>query len=170
MGAWRDPQAPGPLRAAAVRGDCGGGRRGAGSALGGSIELIDQTPGLFVRGTTCADTLEGGDAEIHIGDGRFTHLVYGEYNHGTLAAGRVETPWVVDYDHDLRVTAAGGYLVDNYGTSDRADFNRSNIAESFVPEVVDPEYGRIIVEEFLRRLRAGLPVLLPGRGAQPHRP
>ncbi|GII05232.1 hypothetical protein Pta02_72400 [Planobispora takensis] len=126
--------------------------------VSGPIALYDDTPGLYVEGTTRAETLEGGDAEIYIQDGVFTHLVYGHYNHGILEAGRVETPWVIDYDHDLRITAPGARHVDNYGSSSEAEFTRDDIAERFVPEVVDPGRGSIVVERFLDRLRAGLPV------------
>ncbi|MBG0830422.1 hypothetical protein HS041_21925 [Planomonospora sp. ID67723] len=126
--------------------------------VSGRIALYDNTPGLYVEGTTRAETLEGGDAEIYIQDGVFTHLVYGYYNHGILEAGRVETPWVINSDHDLRITAPGARHVDNHGSFSDAEFTRDNIAEWFVPEVVDPDYGSIVVERFLDRLRAGLPV------------
>jgi Leucine-rich repeat (LRR) protein len=130
--------------------------------VSGPIELYDDEPGLYVGGTTRAETLEGGDCEIYINDGTFTHLVYGFYNHGILETGTVETPWVINSDHHLDVSAPGARLVDNYGDDDDADFSRENIVESFVAEVVDPEYASIKVPEFLERLRAGLPVLRPG--------
>ncbi|MBG0814306.1 hypothetical protein [Planomonospora sp. ID82291] len=126
--------------------------------VSGRIALYDTIPGLYVEGTTRAETLEGGDAEIYIQDGVFTHLVYGYYNHGILEAGRVETPWVINSDHDLRITAPGARRVDNHGSSSDAEFTRDDIPERFVPEVVDPDRGSILVERFLDRLRAGLPV------------
>ncbi|GAA3447763.1 hypothetical protein [Planomonospora venezuelensis] len=126
--------------------------------VSGPIALYDSTPGLYVEGTTRAETLEGGDAEIYIQDGVFTHLVYGYYNHGILEAGRVQTPWVINSDHDLRITAPDARHVDNCSAFSDAEFNRDNIVEWFVPEVVDREHGSIVVEKFLSRLRAGLPV------------
>jgi hypothetical protein len=130
--------------------------------VSGPIELYDYYPGLYVGGTTHAETLEGGDTEIFINGGTFAHLVYGQYNDGILEAGTVDTPWVINYDHDLRVSAPGARLVDSYGDDDDADFGSENIVESFVAEVVDPEDAEIKVPEFLERLRAGLPVLRPG--------
>ncbi|MFF2901250.1 hypothetical protein [Streptomyces sp. NPDC057966] len=130
----------------------------------GPIALYASLPGLYVGGTTRAETLEGGDCEIQIQDGAFTHLVYGDYNSGILETRTVETPWVINYDHDLRVSAPGARLVDNYGDDDDADFGSENIVESFVAEVVDAEGESIDVPEFLERLRAGLPVLRPGAG------
>ncbi|MFH9198316.1 hypothetical protein ACH4KT_12820 [Streptomyces anulatus] len=132
--------------------------------VSGPIALYGALPGLHVGGTTRAETLEGGDCEIHIQDGAFTHLVYGDYNHGILEARTVETPWVINYDHDLRVSAPGARLVDNYGDDDDADFGSRSIVEAFVAEVVDREGECIDVPEFLERLRAGLPVLRPGAG------
>ncbi|MEU9095448.1 hypothetical protein [Streptomyces sp. NPDC048428] len=128
------------------------------------IALYGSLPGLYVGGTTRAETLEGGDCEIYIQNGTFTYLVYGDYNNGILETRTVETPWVINYDHDLRVSAPGARLVDNYGDDDDADFGSQNIVESFVAEVVDPEGESIDVPEFLERLRAGLPVLRPGAG------
>ncbi|MFG3702532.1 hypothetical protein ACGF5C_32355 [Micromonospora sp. NPDC047620] len=130
--------------------------------VSGPIALYEFLPGLYVGGTTRAETLEGGDCEIYIQDGTFTHLVYGYYNDGILEACTVETPWVINYNHDLSVSAPDARLVDNYGNDDNADFGSENIVESFVTEVVDPEYKSIKVPEFLERLRAGLPVLRPG--------
>ncbi|MCX4969160.1 hypothetical protein OHA98_31280 [Streptomyces sp. NBC_00654] len=132
--------------------------------VSGPIALYGSLPGLYVGGTTRAETLEGGDCEIYIKSGAFTHLVYGDYNSGILETGTVETPWVINYDHDLRVSAPGALLVDNYGNDDEADFSSENIVESFVAEVVDPEDESIDVPEFLERLRAGLPVLRPEAG------
>ena len=129
--------------------------------VAGDIELDDSRPGLYVAGTTRAETLVGGDAEIHIGDGAFTYLVHGHYNHGILETGTLATPWVINSDHDLRVDAPDAYHVDNYGDDADSDFNRSNIAAAFVSQVVDPEDATIIVQAFLDRLRAGLPVLRP---------
>ncbi|MER5981490.1 hypothetical protein [Streptomyces sp. NPDC001787] len=135
--------------------------------VSGPIALYGSLPGLYVGGTTRAETLEGGDCEIYIKGGSFTHLVYGDYNSGILETGTVKTPWVINYDHDLRVSAPGARLVDNYGNDDEADFNSENIVESFVAEVVDPEDESIDVPEFLERLRAGLPVLRPEAGGAP---
>lgn len=134
--------------------------------VAGSIALYEDMPGLYVGGFTRADTLEGGDAEIYIGDGSFTHLVYGYYNHGILSTGTVETPWVVNSDHDLRVKAPNALWVDNHGSgnSGQEHFTRNNIAESFVPEIVNTEYDMIDIPALLGRLRAGLPVLLPSHG------
>jgi hypothetical protein len=50
-------------------------------------------------------------------------------------------------------------VVDNYGSSDEADFVGGDIVTSFVPEVVDVTDEQIIVPKFLERLRGGLPVL-----------
>ncbi|MGW1659251.1 leucine-rich repeat domain-containing protein [Streptomyces atratus] len=130
--------------------------------VSGPIALYASLPGLYVGGTTRAETLEGGDCEIYIQDGTFTYLVYGDYNSGILETCTVETPWVINFDHDLRVDAPGARVVDNCGDDDEADFGSENIVESFVAEVVDPEYESIKVPEFLERLRAGLPVLRPG--------
>lgn len=132
--------------------------------VSGPIALYGSLPGLYVGGTTRAETLEGGDCEIYIQDGAFTHLVYGDYNNGILETRTVKTPWVINYDHDLRVSAPGARLVDNYGDDDDADYGIKNIVESFVAEVVDPEDESIDVPEFLERLRVGLPVLRPRAG------
>ncbi|MFJ6378887.1 leucine-rich repeat domain-containing protein [Kitasatospora sp. NPDC092039] len=129
----------------------------------GRIALYDDRPGLYVGGRTEAETLEGGEAEIHIHDGAFTHLVHGYYNHGSLVAGIVETPWVIYSDHHMELSAPGARWVDNHGDDDDADFAVGDgIAEAFVPEVVDAEDHCLDVDAFLDRLRAGIPVLRPG--------
>ncbi|GAB2441929.1 hypothetical protein GCM10027262_53000 [Nocardia tengchongensis] len=131
--------------------------------VNGPIALYEDWPGLYVGGHTRAETLEGGDAEIRIHNGTFTHMVYGYYNHGSLAAGVVDTPWAIHFDHYMALSAPGARWVDNLGVCDRdADFVAGNgLAEAFVPEVVDDE-GRLDIKAFLNRLRAGLPVLRPG--------
>lgn len=128
----------------------------------GAIEMWASYPALYVGGYTRADTLIGADAEVYIHDGAFTHLVCGQYNDGILETGIVQTPWVINSNHSLLVTAPGALVVDNYGENVDADFTKSNIMESFVPEVVLPEYHELDVLAFRDRLRAGLPVLLPG--------
>jgi hypothetical protein len=125
----------------------------------GRIALYEHQPSLHVEGFTRAETLEGGDAEVYINDGAFTHLVYGDYNHGTLLTGTVETPWVINYDHHMLVTAPGAQRIDNYGSDERADFSGAGILDAFVPEVVEVEDEKVDVEAFIARLRAGLPVL-----------
>lgn len=132
--------------------------------VNGPIALYETTPGLCVQGTTRAETLEGGDAEIYIEDGAFTYLVYGYYNHGILDTGVVDTPWVINSDHDLRVTAPGARRIDNFNPrshlfDDDADFACDEIAEHFVPEVLGRDGDSVDVGAFLDRLRAGLPVL-----------
>jgi Leucine-rich repeat (LRR) protein len=128
----------------------------------GSIALYESTPGLLVTGTTRAETLEGGDAEIYIGNGKFDWVVYGYYNHGILETGTVETPWVINSNHDLRVTAVDAYWIDNYGDDADCDFGRGNIGESFVKEVLDEDGDGIEVHAFIERLRKKKPVLKPG--------
>ncbi|MEV4367806.1 hypothetical protein AB0J71_12110 [Nonomuraea sp. NPDC049637] len=132
--------------------------------VNGPIALYEDRPSLYVGGHTEAETLEGGEAEICIHDGAFTHLVYGWYNHGSLRTGTVDTPWVIDYDHAMDVYAPGGRWVNNYDDDDDdAEFAVGDgIVEAFVPEVVDAEGRCLDVDEFLERLRAGLPVLRPG--------
>lgn len=130
--------------------------------VAGDIELDGARPGLYVAGTTRADVLVAGDAEVYLDDGTFTYLVYGYYNDGILDTGTVQTPWVINSDHDLRCTAPGARWIDNYGHDRDAEFTVANIAGSFVAEVVDPGYGTITVPAFVDRLRAGLPVLRPG--------
>ncbi|MFG2000604.1 hypothetical protein ACGFNU_15820 [Spirillospora sp. NPDC048911] len=131
--------------------------------VNGPIAVYDDRPGLYVGGRTEAETLEGGEAEIYIHDGAFTHLVHGYYNHGSLVTGIVETPWVIDFDHHMEIRAPGARWVDNYGDDDDADFSvGDSIVEAFVPEVVDAEDRCLDVDAFLDRLRAGLPVLRPG--------
>jgi hypothetical protein len=134
--------------------------------VGGRIWLEDYTPGLFVKGFTRAETLEGGNAEIYIQDGAFTYLVYGFYIHGTLQTGVVETPWVITSScHDMEVTAPNARsIMHNYhfsGAAEGYDFDKTNIVEAFVPEIVNVEYNSIDVKLFLERLRAGQPVLSP---------
>lgn len=115
-------------------------------------------PVLWVGGTTRAEMLCGGDCEIYIHAGKFDYLVYGEYNHGILDTGLVEVPWVINSDHDLRVNAPNARWVDNFGPD--YEFNRDNIRDAFMPEVLDPKQGdRIHVGSFQKRLRATLPVL-----------
>jgi Leucine-rich repeat (LRR) protein len=143
--------APGPFDLVAFGGDL---------TVGGAVAAYEPTPGVYVGGFTRAETLEGGDAEVYLGDGAFTHFVYGYYNDGILETGRVDTPWVVNADHDLRVTAPGATRVDNHGRD--GDFHRDTIAGSFVPEVIDAKRGNLDLEAFLDRLREGLPVLLDG--------
>jgi Leucine-rich repeat (LRR) protein len=128
----------------------------------GAIEMWESYPGLYVGGYTRADTLIGADAEVYLHDGTVTHLVYGEYNDGILEAGTVHTPWVINSNHSMMVTTPGAIVVDNYGENIDADFTKSNIMESFVPEIVLPEYRHLDVPAFRQRLHAGLPVLLPG--------
>ncbi|GIG59871.1 hypothetical protein Lfu02_42430 [Longispora fulva] len=130
--------------------------------VSGRIALYEDRPGLYVGGRTRAETLEGGAAEIHLHDGAFTHLVYGEYRDGALRTGTVDTPWVIDFDHEMVVDAPGACWVDAYGDAEHADFDRQGIVDAFVPEVVDPEDGELRLEELLDRLRDGLPVLRPG--------
>ncbi|MBL8917951.1 MAG: hypothetical protein JNJ54_03750 [Myxococcaceae bacterium] len=127
----------------------------------GDIALWDSTPGLFVGGSTTAETLQGGDCEISINGGTFRYLIYGYYNDGILDAGTVTVPWVINSDHDLRVSAEGARRVDNFSDDDAADWGRVTIPQAFLPEVLD-EDSRLDVDAFLERLRAGLPVLKPG--------
>ncbi|MGY0236162.1 hypothetical protein [Longispora urticae] len=127
----------------------------------GRIGFHDSLPGLYVGGRTEAETLEAGDAEVHIHDGTFTYLVHGYHNDGTLRTGTVETPWVIEHEHVMEVHAPGALRVDEYGTAAHADFSGFGVAAAFVPEVVD-EHVELRIDEFLNRLRAGLPVLLPG--------
>jgi hypothetical protein len=125
----------------------------------GPIELYEHRPALYVGGFTRAETLEGGDCEICIGNGAITHLVYGYYNDGILDAGRVEVPWVINSDHDLRITAPDAAWIDNFNGD---SFGQFSFQDAFVPEVLDHDEGertRIDVAGFLSRLRAGLPVL-----------
>ena len=143
--------APGPFDLVAFAGDL---------TVGGTLAVYDPAPGVYVRGFTRAETLEGGDAELYLGDGAFTYLVHGYHNDGILQTGRVDTPWVVNSDHDLRVTAPGALRVDNFGRD--GDFHRDTLAGSFVPEVLDERRGNLDVDAFVDRLRAGLPVLLDG--------
>ncbi len=128
--------------------------------VSGSIALYDERPGLWVGGVTRAETLEGGDCEIYIGAGKLDYIVYGEYNHGILDTGAVEVPWVINSDHDMRVNAPGARWINNFGNDDDYDFGTDNIAESFVPEVLDKSGSRIAVGAFVKHLRAKRPVLL----------
>jgi Leucine-rich repeat (LRR) protein len=130
--------------------------------VSGRVACYEYTPALYVGGYTRAQTLEGGDAEVYVSDGEFTGFVYGYYNDGILHTGTVRTPWVIRSDHDMEVTAPDAYLVDNYGDDDDADFTRENIADCFVPEVVDAKYGSLDMRRFSEQLLAGLPVLRPG--------
>lgn len=123
----------------------------------GRIALYDPTPGLFVTGTTRARTLEGGGCEIHIQDGTFEFLVYGQSDEGVLAAGKVGTRWVINAGHDLRIQAKDAVWIDNEGDSGDCDFNSENIEDSFVEEVLDGD--RIDVPSFLERLMDGESVL-----------
>jgi hypothetical protein len=123
--------------------------------VNGKIELYEYTPGLFVGGFTQAETLGGGDCEIYIQDGAFTYFIHGYYNDGILKTGAVNVPWVINNDHCLVTTAPDALFVDTYGSA----YGRHT--EVFVPEVLD-KYNAIDVHLFLKRLRAGLPVLLPG--------
>lgn len=153
VGELRGGDAAGEVELVVVTGDL---------TVNGPIALYDDRPGLYVGGRTEAETLEGGEAEIHIHDGAFTHLVHGYYNHGSLVAGTVETPWVIYSDHHMELSAPGARWVDNYGDDDDADFAVGDgIVEAFVPEVVDAEDHCLDVDAFLDRLRAGLPVLRP---------
>nr|BFD95273.1 hypothetical protein KitaXyl93_66330 [Kitasatospora sp. Xyl93] len=153
VGELRGGDAEGGVELVVVTGDL---------TVNGPIALYDDRPGLYVGGRTEAETLEGGEAEIHIHDGAFTHLVHGYYNHGSLVAGTVETPWVIYSDHHMELSAPGARWVDNYGDDDDADFAVGDgIVEAFVPEVVDAEDHCLDVDAFLDRLRAGLPVLRP---------
>ncbi|MEV3978188.1 hypothetical protein [Nonomuraea sp. NPDC049758] len=69
---------------------------------------------------------------------------------------------MIDYDHAMDVYAPGGRWVNNYDDDDDADFAvGDSVVEAFVPEVVDAEDRCLSVDEFLDRLRAGLPVLWP---------
>jgi Leucine-rich repeat (LRR) protein len=131
--------------------------------VNGRIALYDSTPGLFVRGKTTAETLEGGDCEIYIDTGTFKYFVYGYYNDGILETGKVEVPWVINSDHDLRVSSDTAKRIDNFSDNDRYDFTRRrNIGESFVKEVLDKEGEKIDIEAFYAQLAAGKPVLVPG--------
>jgi len=141
-----------PFDIIAVRGDL---------TVKGPIALYDERPGLWVGGTTRAETLEGGDCEIYIGAAKIEYLVYGEYNHGILDTGLVEVPWVINSDHDLRVNAPGARWIDNFGND--YELGSDNIAESFVPEVLNEKNSsRISVAAFLEHLRAKRPVLSSG--------
>ncbi len=123
----------------------------------GRIALYDSTPGLFVTGTTRAQTLEGGECEIFIQDGTFEFLVYGESDEGVLAAGKVGTRWVINSGHDLRIKAKDAVWIDNEGDSEDYNFNSENIEDFFVEEVLDGK--QIDVEAFLERLMDGESVL-----------
>ncbi|MEV6524754.1 hypothetical protein AB0M43_22620 [Longispora sp. NPDC051575] len=127
----------------------------------GRVGFHDSLPGLYVGGRTEAETLEAGDAEVHIHDGTFTYLVHGYHNDGTLRTGTVVTPWVIEHEHVMAVHAPGALRVDEFGDAARADFAGVGVAAAFVSEVVD-EHVELRIDEFLNRLRAGLPVLRPG--------
>jgi hypothetical protein len=129
----------------------------------GEIALYEPTPCLYIGGFTRAETLEGGDREVYIHDGAFTYLVYWFYNDAPLRAASIEVPWVLSEVPGLSVTAPNAFFIDNYSFDNKdADFDRTSIAKAFVLEIVDPEYDSVKVDQFLERLRAGLPVLLPG--------
>ncbi|GIJ43169.1 hypothetical protein Val02_00550 [Virgisporangium aliadipatigenens] len=127
--------------------------------VAGPIELYQYHPSLYVGGFTRAETLEGGDCEIVVGDGAFTYLVYGYYNDGILRTGAVEVPWVINSDHDLDVDAPAARFVDNFGVDEDADYDARSIAGAFLPELLDPDGASLNVGSFLARLRAGGPVL-----------
>lgn len=153
IGELRGDDAEGDVELVVVTGDL---------TVNGPIALYWDRPGLYVGGHTRAETLEAGECEIYIHDGTFSHLVYGYYNHGRLETGTVDTPWVIESDHDMLVDAPGARWVDNHGDAEHADFAGPGIVEAFVPEVVDEESQSLVVGEFVDRLRAGLPVLRPG--------
>jgi hypothetical protein len=127
--------------------------------VNGRIALYAGTPALHVSGLTRAETLEAGDAEVQIGDGVFTHLVCGWGSNGILGAATVDTPWLINFYHEMWIAdVPRGY---HLSTTDKdgADFTAANIADRFVPDVVTADGTWVVVEEFLDRLRAGLPVL-----------
>jgi len=126
----------------------------------GRIQLYEGLPGLYVGGSTTAETLEGGDCEIYIQDAKLTYFVYGYYNDGTLETGDLKTPWVINSDHDLRVTSDKARTIDNYGDDDDYDFGSETIAVSFVAGVRDGD--EIEINKFYKQLKAGKPVLVAG--------
>jgi Leucine-rich repeat (LRR) protein len=132
--------------------------------VNGEIALYESRPGLSVDGFTKAETLKGGYCEIYIDGGAFTYLVHGYYNDGILETGQIEVPWVINDNHDLRVSAPNALRIDNYGLHDgEADFDGANIPEAFVAELLSTNYNNSVdVSLFVDRLRAGLPVLRPG--------
>jgi Leucine-rich repeat (LRR) protein len=129
----------------------------------GRLASYESTPGLYVSGHTSAETLEGGDCEIYLGEGRFDYFVFGYYNDGILETGSVETPWLINSNHDLRVSSDDATSIDNYGDDDDYDFGSENIAESFVAEVLsDDDPNEIDIEAFYTHLKEGKRVLKPG--------
>ena len=128
----------------------------------GRIALYENTPGLYVSGTTRAQTLEGGDCEIYVQDGTFEYLVYGYYNDGILETGNVTVPWIINSNHDLRVMNKGARTVDNYDDDDDCEFGSDNISESFVKSVLDEDGTGLQVDAFLKYLMKGKPVLKTG--------
>jgi Leucine-rich repeat (LRR) protein len=129
----------------------------------GRIQLYEATPGLYVGGSTKANTLEGGDCEIYLQHGTFACFVYGYYNDGTLETGGVDTPWVINSNHDLRVAAGKTTKwIDNYGDDDDYDFGSENIGTSFVEQVLGKSGNEIDIEAFYKRLVAGKSVLVEG--------
>jgi Leucine-rich repeat (LRR) protein len=130
--------------------------------VSGRIALYESLPGLYVSGATSGDTLEGGDCEIYVQDGTFKYFVYGYYNDGTLDAGKVVTPWVINSNHDLRVTSEGARTIDNYGDDDDYEFGSENIGESFAKGVLSKDGSEIKIDSFLAHLMKGKPVLKAG--------
>jgi hypothetical protein len=125
---------------------------------------MEDRPSLFVEGATTADTLEAADSEVYIQKGTFKYFVWGDYNHGILETALVDTPWVINSDHDLRVTAGKTTKwIDNHGDDDDYDFGSENIATSFVAEVLGgDEKNEVDIEKFYAHLVAGKPVLAKG--------
>jgi len=127
------------------------------------IALYESTPGLYVGGSTTAQTLEGGDCEVYIQGGKLSCFVHGYYNDGILETSTVDTPWVINSNHDLRVSAGKQTRwIDNYGDDDDYDFGSENIGESFVPEVLDKERTGVDIAKLYKRLVANKPVLVAG--------
>lgn len=127
----------------------------------GRLAIADQTPGLFVKGKTHAETIEGGDCEMHLHGGSAKYFVYGYHNHGLLYAGKVTTPWLIESDqHDFEISTGKALTVDNNGSYDSFDFNAKNIAAAFVPAVV--KNNALNVDAFYAHLRSKKPVLVKG--------
>ncbi len=127
----------------------------------GRLAMRDVRPCLSVSGTTTAETIEAGDCEMFLRGGTAKYFVLVEGNDGTLDAGKFKTPWVIDSDHDLEIsTPKSTITVNQYGSSDSVDYNRSNIAKAFVPEVLEGEH--LDPDKLYARMKAKKPVLVKG--------
>lgn len=125
----------------------------------GDIVFNDYLPSLLILGNVTCHVLQSADECMHItGDAKIRYAYYGYYNDGTITiAGKTQTPYVLNSDHDSQIKPEGATLINVYSDDDdffEYDYTVKDLPEVMVPEVLD-NMGHLKVWSFISLLKAG---------------